>query len=223
MKTTCKLALLATLLSLTVSAQAAMIPLFNTGVSAVGTPLPNTTTPDLHYSIISAPVGVTTVTRVLTAADGFPVPPWVGDNSLSAWIGPNTADAYGPSGTYIYRTTFDLTGLDPSTAMITGRWSTDNNGLGVLLNGIDAGVAPTSFTSFYSFSTFSISGGFVSGLNTLDFLVNNGPPDSPTGLRVEMTGTAAPVPEPSTMIAGALLLLPFGASTIRFFRKNRRA
>jgi hypothetical protein len=32
-----------------------------------------------------------------------------------------------------------------------------------------------------------------------------------------------PVPEPATMIAGALLLLPFGASTIRFMRKSRIA
>lgn len=31
------------------------------------------------------------------------------------------------------------------------------------------------------------------------------------------------VPEPATMIAGALLLVPFGASTIRILRKNRAA
>lgn len=31
------------------------------------------------------------------------------------------------------------------------------------------------------------------------------------------------VPEPTTMLAGALLLLPFGASTVRFLRKNRTA
>jgi hypothetical protein len=31
------------------------------------------------------------------------------------------------------------------------------------------------------------------------------------------------VPEPTTMIAGALLLLPFGASTIRILRRNRTA
>jgi len=30
-----------------------------------------------------------------------------------------------------------------------------------------------------------------------------------------------PVPEPTTMIAGALLLVPFGASTLRTFRRNR--
>lgn len=35
--------------------------------------------------------------------------------------------------------------------------------------------------------------------------------------------TAVPVPEPTTVLAGALLLLPFGASTLRFFRKNRTA
>jgi len=32
-----------------------------------------------------------------------------------------------------------------------------------------------------------------------------------------------PVPEPTTLIAGALLLLPFGASTLRLLRKNRAA
>ena len=36
-------------------------------------------------------------------------------------------------------------------------------------------------------------------------------------------GDWVPVPEPTTMIAGALLLLPFGASTFRFVRKNRLA
>lgn len=32
-----------------------------------------------------------------------------------------------------------------------------------------------------------------------------------------------PVPEPTTMVAGALLLLPFGASTIRVLRRNKSA
>ena len=31
------------------------------------------------------------------------------------------------------------------------------------------------------------------------------------------------VPEPTTIIAGALLLLPFGASTLRILRRNRMA
>jgi hypothetical protein len=38
-----------------------------------------------------------------------------------------------------------------------------------------------------------------------------------------ITVGAYEVPEPTTMIAGALLLLPFGASTIRLLRKTRTA
>jgi hypothetical protein len=34
---------------------------------------------------------------------------------------------------------------------------------------------------------------------------------------------SVPVPEPTTMIAGALLLLPVGASTLRMLRKTRTA
>ncbi len=33
--------------------------------------------------------------------------------------------------------------------------------------------------------------------------------------------TTSSVPEPSTIVAGALLLLPFGVSTLRILRKNR--
>ncbi len=44
-----------------------------------------------------------------------------------------------------------------------------------------------------------------------------------TGPDVYNQDMLAIVPEPATMIAGALLLLPFGASTIRFLRKNRTA
>jgi hypothetical protein len=33
----------------------------------------------------------------------------------------------------------------------------------------------------------------------------------------------APVPEPTTLISGALMLLPFGASTLRILRRNRAA
>ena len=45
--------------------------------------------------------------------------------------------------------------------------------------------------------------------------------DKSSDVNVQVFGT--PVPEPTTMIAGALLLLPFGASTLRMLRKNRTA
>jgi len=45
--------------------------------------------------------------------------------------------------------------------------------------------------------------------------------DKASDVNVQVFGT--PVPEPTTMIAGALLLLPFGASTLRILRKGRAA
>jgi hypothetical protein len=45
--------------------------------------------------------------------------------------------------------------------------------------------------------------------------------DKPSDVNVQVFGTA--VPEPSTYIAGVLLLLPFGVSTVRKLRKNRAA
>ena len=45
--------------------------------------------------------------------------------------------------------------------------------------------------------------------------------DKASDVNVDVYGT--PVPEPTTMIAGALLLLPFGASTLRILRKGRAA
>jgi hypothetical protein len=180
-------------------AQASAIPgLFNTGVNASGTPLPDGTLNDLHYSLVSVPGGTTT-TLIRTSAGGYPIPPYIGDDSLSAWIGPNNDHILdGPVGTYDYRISFDLTGFVPSTAMITGGWSTDNNGLSILLNGVDTGNPGTSFTQFLTgFAAFSITTGFQPGINTLDFLVNNG--GGPTALRVEMTGTVSPVPEPSSL------------------------
>ena len=39
----------------------------------------------------------------------------------------------------------------------------------------------------------------------------------------EMLLTPTPVPEPTTILAGLLLLLPFGASTLRFVRKHKAA
>ena len=49
----------------------------------------------------------------------------------------------------------------------------------------------------------------------------NGGWDKASDINVQVYGTV--VPEPTTMIAGALLLLPFGASTLRILRKKQTA
>jgi hypothetical protein len=197
------------------SAAATPIAIFNTGVDAFGNVLPHGTVGDPHYSLISVPGGSTT-TLIITSAGGFPVPPYIGDNTLSRWIGPgNDGDLNGPAGTYVYRTTFDLTGLNPATASLLIGWSTDNNGLDVALNGASLGQT-TSFTQFSAgFSVFAVTSGFLPGVNTLDFWVNNG--SGPTALRVEAAGTADPIPEP-----GSLLLLGAGLAALGLLRARRR-
>ena len=175
---------------------AAVIPgLFNTGVDNFKTPLANTS-PDPHYTLLSgSPIIATPI--VATSSIGFPIPPWLADNASSAWIAP-TINTYGPGATdgsaiYRYQIQFDLTGLDPATAVISGQWSTDNYGVDILLNGLSAGQTNTS--QYGAWTPFYITKGFVAATNTLTFLVENGyqelVPDGPTGLRVEMTGAAS--------------------------------
>jgi hypothetical protein len=193
--------------------------LYNTGVDASGNPLPDSTVGDPHYALVSVPGGSTTQLLVRGAAGGYPIPPYVGDDSLSAWIGPNNDHSLnGPNGVYDYRTTFSLAGLNAATASITGGWSTDNGGLQILLNGVDTGNPPTAFDQYaHGFAPFTISGGFLAGVNTLDFIVNND--GGPTALRVEMTGTARPgdAPEPTT-----LTLLGIGLAGIVSCQWRRR-
>jgi hypothetical protein len=197
-------------------AQADPITIYDTGVDASGTPLADGTVGDPFYSLVSVPDGSTTTIFTRTSAGGYPIGPWLGDDSSSAWIGPdNDSSADGPSGDYDYQTTFDLTGLDPTTAILTGQWSTDDAGVDILINGQSTGLTAGGFSSW---TPFVIDSGFVAGVNTLDFIVDNG--SGPTGLRVEMTGTADPttVPEPAS-----LPLLCAGLTALKMYRRQRRA
>src|ERR1700722_4728184 len=84
------------LISASPAAQASTITgLYNTGVDNAGNTLSNGTL-DTHYSLVP-PAGPL---QAFTSANGFPIPPWLGDDSLSTWIGPNNSSATGPGGAY---------------------------------------------------------------------------------------------------------------------------
>jgi hypothetical protein len=192
-------------------ASAANIDIFNTGVDAGGAVVAHNTVGDLHYSLTSVPAGSVSEIRAITSAGGFPIGPWVGDNTESRWIGPNNnGNLDGPGGEYKYETTFDLTGLIPGTALLTGQWSADNGGVDILLNGVSTGnTHPGGTTAFTSFASFVIDSGFIAGVNTLEFIVNNlpGNGDNPTGLRVEFreaTASAVPLPAALPLMAAGL-------------------
>jgi len=198
------------------AAHAGAIAIFDTGVSASGNPLPNGTAGDLHYTLVNEPGG-TSALQVRTSAGGYPIPPWLGSDAFSAWIGPqNDAQLDGPAGNYDYRTTFNLTGFAFGTASLSGQWSADNEGVDILINGISTGnqlLDPSAVgVPFESVRAFSINSGFIAGVNTLDFIVRNfdtAPVANPTGLRVEISGTVSLTP-------GAVSLTPEPASLALF-------
>jgi hypothetical protein len=125
-----------------------------------------------------------------------------------------------PVGIYTYRTTFDLTGLDPSTAVVTGRTLVDNDLFDILINGVSTGNSGSGFDA-NSIRDFTIESGFVEGLNTLEFLVNNaGETPNPTGFRVDLLrGAAMPIPEPSAFA----LVSAAGLALLSRRRRGHRA
>lgn len=191
--------------------------LFNTGVDDSGNVLPNSpNSRDTHYAITVNANGGAPFQPFLQDETVFPIAgPWIDNSAESKWIAPefNTSGSAGGAGVlgnYEYELVFDLDGLDPTTAQVSGLWASDNAGLDILINGVSTGHTNNQFGSL---SAFFIEDGFVDGENTLTFVLNNASAGF-TGLRVEgLTGSAAPsVPEPAT---GLLVLLGVAATVRR--------
>ncbi len=193
---------------LSVALSAAPLTVFNTGVGPTNVVLAAGAT-DSHY------VGVTPASTVfvLGLTAGLPGT-WIPNNSVSEWVGPDQADG---TGTYsrIYRTTVDLTGFNFSTAVIAGRWATDNTGTDIQVNGTSTSQTSSAFASF---TNFTLNSGFVAGINNIDFAWSNS--GGPGGLRVEFTSAQAtplggPIPEP-----GTIALMLGGVAALGFFRRK---
>src|SRR5262249_37844975 len=99
--------------------------LFNTGVNNSRTVLADGAVAP-NYKLTANPDtgGPDAIVEDSTA---FPIVagPWVANTSTSKWIGPQLNTSASAVGVYNYRTTIDLTGRDPSTVVIIGRWATD--------------------------------------------------------------------------------------------------
>lgn len=166
--------------------------LYNTGVDNNKMPLADGET-DPHYvlSISADPMFNGPDTKVVHS-DIFPLGTWVYNDNLSKWISPRAdAGEWNAPGMYVYTLSFSLHGFKAETAEIKGFWTTDNNGADILINGKSTGYF-TQYNAFQNgFYPFEIKEGFIKGINTISFVVNNG--EAPTGLRVMIQGEAVPI------------------------------
>ena len=174
----------------------AVAGVYNTGLDATGNSLAAGAT-DPHYTLTSSAIGQLT-SAVMVNPGAYPIGPWVADAPTSGWVAPpgaSTTNADAPVGLYVFDTTFDLTGFDPSTAMLSGKWAADNQG-SLSLNGgqavVHSGSNPGSgFRGYLGLDSFQFTSGFVAGVNRLRFTVTNDPlgagdtTNNPSGLRVD--------------------------------------
>lgn len=223
--------ILAIALTLTLQAQAA-VAIYSTGFGSLpypGTPI----NPDLHWRLVaSADPGVPTGTTFVWLG-GFPIGPtaWLADNLDSHWISP-TPNAYASlaGGTYTYQTTFDLTGVqDLTKVQLSGTIAADDNGT-LSMNGVM--IVSTDNPGYGQWKPFSITTGFLAGINTLTVNVTNY--FGPSGVRVLVTGTTVannpdPPPPPantnvySEVISPSMILAHTPvAGTLRIYVNGQR-
>ena len=200
--------------------------LYNTGVDNAHNSLASNGMLDPHYDLIASadpnyPAGGPAIVDQTYATALV----WVNsNNAISKWVVPQGHSVNGVppgsplNGLYTYKTTFDLTGFNPSTASILGDIAADDGVSAIRLNGV--AIPPVGGINYAAYTAFSITSGFGNGINSLEFDVQQ-IGSGPTGLRVEMCGNATAVPEPS---ACAMLLI--GTSTLgmvcRFRRRRQR-
>jgi hypothetical protein len=168
---------------------------YNTGVDDTGAQLPGGGL-DPHYQLRQLTPGAYTGNANWAPAVAMDtVITW------SSWVKPadarwiyitNAANLGQDWGTYELMTTFDLSGYDPSTAVLTGQWALDQYGT-IYLNGTLIATLPDQNWNS-QLNPFTITSGFVPGTNTLSFDVRF--PDGGDGMVVSgasLTAAAFPV------------------------------
>jgi hypothetical protein len=179
----------------------------NTGLDATGSTLVSAGSAASFWTLVSEPSGATEAIgsgtfRYFNVA-------YFADVANAAWVsmaanGNASVTLGGTSALYVYQTTVDLTGFDPTTVSIQGFFGTDNNGF-INVNG-GPSVVTTGVADFSAHTAFTLTSGFHAGLNTIQVGTTN--PGNPTAFFVDFTSaTASPVgggppavPEPASLL-----------------------
>jgi hypothetical protein len=169
------------------TAPVAIAGLYSTGFDASGVRGAVGAT-DPHWAI--TPPGATVSAPALIESNHSA---WAANDSTSSWISPSaTGTDSQPAGDYVYKTTFSLDGYLPSTASLSTSLYADNQVVDVRINGQSTGISAVGYAT--ASGPFVISSGFISGVNTIEFVVrNDGTTANPHGFRAVMSGTASRV------------------------------
>lgn len=129
---------------------------------------------------------------------------WEGNTSSYNWISvAQNGSIGGGTNQYVYKTSFDLTGYDPSTVALVFRCAVDNTFLSYSLNGgaaVTTGCGSGTTTNFKFGTAQTLSSGFTSGTNTLTFNTSGDGTTDGFLLSVDrFSGTQTTTPEPSSM------------------------
>jgi hypothetical protein len=177
--------------------------LYNTGVQTSGST-------DLHY--------------VINGGSAFRVTGFhlSGNNTSSAWLGPNASGSAGAAKnvTFDLTTTLDLTGIEVAGFSLDGFWVSDNRGVDILVNGNSTGqtnngahTSGAALSALENAFNLSAADGLIAGLNSIVFRWGNGPDfggavlaTDPTSVRVQFESyTLVPVPAMGLLFGTAAL------------------
>lgn len=156
------------------------------------------------------------------------------------WLSPYNGDGFGPNGTT------QPSGQDTTPYLTSGTYTDTSFGSIEFQFGVATkyfGLLWGSIDDYNTLSFFDINGILIDSLTGSDVTSNPNGDQGVNGTRYvnifssvpfysvkatsskfafELDNVAfAPVPEPSTVFAGVLLLLPFGASAVRILRKKQ--
>ena len=150
---------------------------------------------DPHWQIVAAsnnPAFKPQTAVVATVPEGSWAP---NEPSRSQWISSGGEHPFALSGIYTFRTTFDLTGMLPKTAILRGCFLVDDFIQSMRLNGHDVPLKECESGERKSlYRQFTIDQSFVEGVNVLEVEVRNSDAGDKTkpnamGLRVELQGS----------------------------------